>query len=99
MILPYTLNLIGVSLLSLLKSNILLCVGFVLVLRSGFIRAFISFSLHLTYTFSPPLFPSLSLHSQFGEHYHFMKRAISHLATLDCLFSLAEVAKQGDYCR
>lgn len=70
-----------------------------LVLRSGFIRAFISFSLHLTYTFSPPLFPSLSLHSQFGEHYHFMKRAISHLATLDCLFSLAEVAKQGDYCR
>ncbi|KAM9393488.1 DNA mismatch repair protein Msh3 isoform 2-T2 [Pholidichthys leucotaenia] len=36
---------------------------------------------------------------QFGEHYHTMKRAISHLATLDCLFSLAEVAKQGDYCR
>ncbi|CAG07808.1 unnamed protein product, partial [Tetraodon nigroviridis] len=36
---------------------------------------------------------------QFGEHYHLMKRAISHLATLDCLFSLAEVAKQGDYCR
>lgn len=28
-----------------------------------------------------------------------MKRAVSHLATLDCLFSLAEVAKQGDYCR
>lgn len=28
-----------------------------------------------------------------------MKRAISHLATMDCLFSLAEVAKQGDYCR
>lgn len=28
-----------------------------------------------------------------------MKRAISHLATVDCLFSLAEVAKQGDYCR
>ncbi|XP_031712537.1 DNA mismatch repair protein Msh3 [Anarrhichthys ocellatus] len=36
---------------------------------------------------------------QFGEHYHTMKRAISHLATMDCLFSLAEVAKQGDYCR
>ncbi|CAJ1069112.1 DNA mismatch repair protein Msh3 isoform X1 [Xyrichtys novacula] len=35
----------------------------------------------------------------FGEHYHSMKRAISHLATADCLFSLAEVAKQGDYCR
>uniref|UniRef100_A0A7N8WSD4 DNA mismatch repair protein MSH3 n=1 Tax=Mastacembelus armatus TaxID=205130 RepID=A0A7N8WSD4_9TELE len=35
---------------------------------------------------------------QFGEHYHAMKRAISHLATMDCLFSLAEVAKQGDYC-
>ncbi|XP_028313343.1 DNA mismatch repair protein Msh3 isoform X2 [Gouania willdenowi] len=36
---------------------------------------------------------------QFGEHYHTIKRAISHLATVDCLFSLAEVAKQGDYCR
>ncbi|KAM9858599.1 DNA mismatch repair protein Msh3 [Aulostomus maculatus] len=36
---------------------------------------------------------------QFGEQYHTMKRAISHLATMDCLFSLAEVAKQGDYCR
>ncbi|XP_071339367.1 DNA mismatch repair protein Msh3 isoform X2 [Trachinotus anak] len=36
---------------------------------------------------------------QFGEHYHTMKKAISHLATMDCLFSLAEVAKQGDYCR
>ncbi|XP_069563910.1 DNA mismatch repair protein Msh3 isoform X1 [Brachyistius frenatus] len=36
---------------------------------------------------------------QFGERYHTMKRAISHLATMDCLFSLAEVAKQGDYCR
>lgn len=28
-----------------------------------------------------------------------MKRAISHLATTDCLLSLAEVAKQGNYCR
>ncbi|XP_041644145.1 DNA mismatch repair protein Msh3 isoform X2 [Cheilinus undulatus] len=36
---------------------------------------------------------------QFGEHYHTMKRAISHLATVDCLFSLAEAAKQGDYYR
>ncbi|KAF7653579.1 hypothetical protein LDENG_00081240 [Lucifuga dentata] len=36
---------------------------------------------------------------QFGEHYHTMKRAISHLATMDCLLSLAEVAKQGEYCR
>lgn len=36
---------------------------------------------------------------QFGEHYHTIKRAISHLATMDCLFSLAEVAKQGNYCR
>uniref|UniRef100_A0A672J588 DNA mismatch repair protein MSH3 n=1 Tax=Salarias fasciatus TaxID=181472 RepID=A0A672J588_SALFA len=36
---------------------------------------------------------------QFGQHYHTMKKAISHLATVDCLFSLAEVAKQGDYCR
>ncbi|XP_040011812.1 DNA mismatch repair protein Msh3 isoform X2 [Xiphias gladius] len=36
---------------------------------------------------------------RFGEHYYTMKRAISHLATVDCLFSLAEVAKQGDYCR
>lgn len=35
----------------------------------------------------------------FGEHYHSIKRAISHLATMDCLFSLAEVAKQGNYCR
>ncbi|XP_072289429.1 DNA mismatch repair protein Msh3 isoform X2 [Eucyclogobius newberryi] len=36
---------------------------------------------------------------EFGEHYHAIKRAISHLATMDCLFSLAEVAKQGEYCR
>ncbi|KAK7934460.1 hypothetical protein WMY93_005356 [Mugilogobius chulae] len=36
---------------------------------------------------------------EFGEHYHTIKRAISHLATMDCLFSLAEVAKQDDYCR
>lgn len=35
----------------------------------------------------------------FGEHYHTIKRAVSHLATMDCVFSLAEVAKQGNYCR
>lgn len=45
------------------------------------------------------IFFSVSFYSQFGEHYHTMKRAISHLATMDCLFSLAEVAKQGNYCR
>ncbi|KAM4808278.1 DNA mismatch repair protein Msh3 [Rhinophrynus dorsalis] len=36
---------------------------------------------------------------KFGEHYHSVCKAVHHLATADCLFSLAEVAKQGDYCR
>ncbi|XP_068104082.1 DNA mismatch repair protein Msh3 [Hyperolius riggenbachi] len=36
---------------------------------------------------------------KFGEHYHSVRRAVNHLATADCLFSLAEVTKQGDYCR
>ncbi|XP_066459044.1 DNA mismatch repair protein Msh3 [Eleutherodactylus coqui] len=36
---------------------------------------------------------------KFGEHYHSVSKAVNHLATADCLFSLAEVAKQGDYCR
>nr|XP_023679827.1 DNA mismatch repair protein Msh3 isoform X1 [Paramormyrops kingsleyae] len=36
---------------------------------------------------------------QFGEHYHIMKKAVHHLATVDCFFSLADVAKQGNYCR
>ncbi|XP_035235486.1 DNA mismatch repair protein Msh3 isoform X2 [Anguilla anguilla] len=36
---------------------------------------------------------------QFGEHYHIMRKAVCHLATLDCFFSLADVAKQGNYCR
>ncbi|XP_053555688.1 DNA mismatch repair protein Msh3 [Bombina bombina] len=36
---------------------------------------------------------------KFGEHYHSLCKAVNHLATADCLFSLAEVAKQGDYCR
>uniref|UniRef100_A0A8C9LBH6 DNA mismatch repair proteins mutS family domain-containing protein n=1 Tax=Pavo cristatus TaxID=9049 RepID=A0A8C9LBH6_PAVCR len=31
------------------------------------------------------------------EHYHPVSKAIGHLATIDCLFSLAQVAKQGDY--
>uniref|UniRef100_A0A8C6TEU2 DNA mismatch repair protein MSH3 n=1 Tax=Neogobius melanostomus TaxID=47308 RepID=A0A8C6TEU2_9GOBI len=41
----------------------------------------------------------ISFLDAFGEHYHTIKRAISHLATMDCLFSLAEVAKQGNFCR
>uniref|UniRef100_A0A4W5KPE9 MutS homolog 3 (E. coli) n=1 Tax=Hucho hucho TaxID=62062 RepID=A0A4W5KPE9_9TELE len=36
---------------------------------------------------------------QFGEYYHTMKKAVGNLATVDCLFSLAEVAKQRNYCR
>ncbi|KAG8598457.1 hypothetical protein GDO81_002618 [Engystomops pustulosus] len=36
---------------------------------------------------------------KFGEHYHSIAKAVNHLATADCIFSLAEVAKQGDYCR
>ncbi|XP_075448431.1 DNA mismatch repair protein Msh3 isoform X3 [Ascaphus truei] len=36
---------------------------------------------------------------KFGEHYQSVCKAVSHLATADCLFSFAEVAKQGDYCR
>ncbi|KAJ8414872.1 hypothetical protein AAFF_G00023950 [Aldrovandia affinis] len=36
---------------------------------------------------------------QFGEHYHIMRKAVCHLATLDCFFSLANVAKQNNYCR
>ncbi|XP_053147197.1 DNA mismatch repair protein Msh3 isoform X2 [Hemicordylus capensis] len=35
----------------------------------------------------------------FSEHYHSIAKAVGHLATVDCVFSLAEVAKQGDYCR
>ncbi|XP_015283595.1 PREDICTED: DNA mismatch repair protein Msh3 [Gekko japonicus] len=35
----------------------------------------------------------------FSEHYHSASEAVGHLATVDCIFSLAEVAKQGDYCR
>ncbi|KAM5192856.1 DNA mismatch repair protein Msh3 isoform 2-T2 [Mantella aurantiaca] len=36
---------------------------------------------------------------KFGEHYHSVSKAVNHLATADCIFSLAEVAKQGGYCR
>ncbi|KAK9408435.1 DNA mismatch repair protein Msh3 [Crotalus adamanteus] len=35
----------------------------------------------------------------FNEHYHALSQAVDHLATVDCVFSLAEAAKQGDYCR
>ncbi|KAM4707157.1 DNA mismatch repair protein Msh3 [Discoglossus pictus] len=41
----------------------------------------------------------LNFLDKFGEHYHSVCKAVNHLATADCLFSLAEVAKQGDYCR
>ncbi|KAM6328810.1 LOW QUALITY PROTEIN: DNA mismatch repair protein Msh3 [Alca torda] len=41
----------------------------------------------------------LSFLDHFSEHYHPVSTAIGHLATIDCLFSLAQVAKQGDYCR
>ncbi|KAM9330959.1 DNA mismatch repair protein Msh3, partial [Gastrophryne carolinensis] len=36
---------------------------------------------------------------KFGEHYYSLSKAVHLLATADCIFSLAEVAKQGDYCR
>nr|XP_060617698.1 DNA mismatch repair protein Msh3 isoform X1 [Anolis sagrei ordinatus] len=35
----------------------------------------------------------------FSDHYYSISKAVGHLATVDCIFSLAEVAKQGDYCR
>ncbi|XP_037065410.1 DNA mismatch repair protein Msh3 isoform X5 [Peromyscus leucopus] len=35
----------------------------------------------------------------FGEHYHTLCKAVNYLATVDCIFSLAKVAKQGNYCR
>ncbi|NWH70328.1 MSH3 protein, partial [Piaya cayana] len=35
----------------------------------------------------------------FNEHYHPLSKAIGHLATIDCLFSLAYVAKHRHYCR
>ncbi|KAG8456428.1 hypothetical protein GDO86_002273 [Hymenochirus boettgeri] len=36
---------------------------------------------------------------RFEEHYHSLCIAINHLATADCIFSLAQVAKQDGYCR
>ncbi|XP_071587443.1 DNA mismatch repair protein Msh3 isoform X1 [Heliangelus exortis] len=41
----------------------------------------------------------LNFLDHFSKHYHPVSKAIGHLATIDCLFSLAQVAKQGDYCR
>uniref|UniRef100_A0A8C9VVR1 DNA mismatch repair protein MSH3 n=1 Tax=Scleropages formosus TaxID=113540 RepID=A0A8C9VVR1_SCLFO len=41
----------------------------------------------------------ISFLHQFGEYYHVMRKAVCHLATLDCFFSLADVARQGNYCR
>ncbi|XP_076783064.1 LOW QUALITY PROTEIN: DNA mismatch repair protein Msh3 [Arvicanthis niloticus] len=35
----------------------------------------------------------------FGDHYHTLCKGVDHLATIDCIFSLAKVAKQGNYCR
>uniref|UniRef100_A0AAR2KR92 DNA mismatch repair protein MSH3 n=1 Tax=Pygocentrus nattereri TaxID=42514 RepID=A0AAR2KR92_PYGNA len=35
----------------------------------------------------------------FGEHYYILRKAVGHLATMDCLFSLAQVAKENNYCR
>ncbi|TRY95911.1 hypothetical protein DNTS_021431 [Danionella cerebrum] len=35
----------------------------------------------------------------FGDHYYILRKAIHHLATMDCLFSLAQVAKDNNYCR
>ncbi|XP_034152362.1 DNA mismatch repair protein Msh3 isoform X3 [Esox lucius] len=37
--------------------------------------------------------------NQFGEYYYTMKKAVCNLATIDCLYSFAEVAKEGNYCR
>ncbi|XP_045427627.1 DNA mismatch repair protein Msh3 isoform X2 [Pipistrellus kuhlii] len=35
----------------------------------------------------------------FSEHYQSLCTAVHRLAAIDCIFSLAKVAKQGDYCR
>ncbi|XP_078531437.1 DNA mismatch repair protein Msh3 isoform X2 [Lissotriton helveticus] len=37
--------------------------------------------------------------NEFAELYHSVHKVIDNLATIDCIFSLAEVAKQGGYCR
>ncbi|XP_038259774.1 DNA mismatch repair protein Msh3 isoform X3 [Dermochelys coriacea] len=41
----------------------------------------------------------LNFLDHFSEYYHSVLKAVGHLATLDCIFSLAKAAKQGDYCR
>lgn len=41
----------------------------------------------------------LAFLENFSEHYHILCKAVHHLATIDCIFSLAKVAKQGVYCR
>ncbi|XP_077673254.1 DNA mismatch repair protein Msh3 isoform X3 [Eretmochelys imbricata] len=41
----------------------------------------------------------LNFLDHFSEYYHSVLKAVGHLATIDCIFSLAKVAKQGDYCR
>ncbi|XP_039401053.1 DNA mismatch repair protein Msh3 isoform X3 [Mauremys reevesii] len=41
----------------------------------------------------------LNILDHFSEYYHSVLKAVSHLATVDCIFSLAKVAKQGAYCR
>lgn len=43
--------------------------------------------------------PNVLFSSHFNEHYHAFSQAVGHLATVDCVFSLAEAAKQGGYCR
>uniref|UniRef100_A0A9J8DD80 MutS homolog 3 (E. coli) n=1 Tax=Cyprinus carpio carpio TaxID=630221 RepID=A0A9J8DD80_CYPCA len=35
----------------------------------------------------------------FGDHYYILRKAVCHLATMDCLFSLAQVSKENNYCR
>ncbi|XP_050802111.1 DNA mismatch repair protein Msh3 [Gopherus flavomarginatus] len=41
----------------------------------------------------------LNFLDHFSEYYHSVLKAVNHLATVDCIFSLAKVAKQGAYCR
>ncbi|XP_060762961.1 DNA mismatch repair protein Msh3 isoform X3 [Neoarius graeffei] len=41
----------------------------------------------------------ISFLQQFGEHYYILKKAVGYLATVDCLFSLAQLAKDNNYCR
>ncbi|XP_033121789.1 DNA mismatch repair protein Msh3-like [Anneissia japonica] len=36
---------------------------------------------------------------EFGENYFSYQKAVQHLATLDCLLSLANISRNDDYCR